>query len=578
MSSLVGLLIKQCRHDLRSLVVTEKKHTETDALKSDWVFGESVGSWLRRRIGKLVGQQPSRKAVSSLMKLLPKDEDGKILISEATIRRYIKSKKYYIDSDSIRKKFEMTLGSYGYSNNYFNSYFISFGYDLNILKRFARFLNNNIFKYSQGNLSYKELLSIVNSYFYSKFTSKDQNFILSVLPVIDRFFRSSEKNFDLSLLRSEFDEELKSYFISAESDFCNGLEVLLDAVSIHKKLPEIMGSCFCRGLEGRINLKSEDCFFAEECEPGFKNEFDFLMRKYSSRLMHPSSFSSSSKIFYVASNAFKDFGAIRPLPRDDFSIQIYCCEDCFQEYKYDFVMPVAHIINKLEILYNMSQEDIAREVGIDQGYISKLLSGDIEFPKDKVVSELLKAIFSRYRALDRKSLDVKSEKVLNAQQRDLLRGSILRKINDIAKVCFPKLKGDEYSVTDGYLSEPYLTNSLVFKYYNDSYVSSRIDILFRSNVEHLTHASDVSIAVYITEFIPNFLRKDKKLEFYFSSAIANAEFFVVFYGDIKDFECFKIRENGYSKYNFDDAFMYALGFSLLSNLGCDEDEDFSFIL
>lgn len=522
--------------------MSEQKLIKTEVTKSDWVCGESVGSWLRRRIDELRGDKVEKGRPHFLATLLSDLQESGVAnykISENTLRRYVNSNKYFIDNAPMRKKFSETIGLYGYSDGYFDKYTKVFDKNFDALKRIVKFVKNSVIKNASGDLSAIDCLKVVRNYISDKLTPSERDFVLDILPVVKKISDENLKDFNLNIVQVEINKSLLAYFEREDVSFCQDEAVLKDAISIYERLPGIdnIECSICRNNVEIIDVKK----WTDNFTGSVFDEFEYLHNKSGNKFHSSFGGDDIIRTFYITSNAQKTFGAIRPLPREKFAIEFNCCRQCFYIYKNDFVMPLSHVLSKIEMICNLSQEDIADEIGVKQSYISIILKGGVEFVREDVILEIYKCLFKGYRQSIEESITFKNNALISYEKKGVLREYISNLIINHTSETSSYSHKNKYKITENYHSEPYGSNGLIIKKDKDIKIISVIDVYVDSSV------GDVSIAFYIANYVPEQDRKNLCNDFFFSAVKAGAIFFAVFYGDEKNFEVFEIVEYGFTK-------------------------------
>lgn len=96
---------------------------------------------------------------------------------------------------------------------------------------------------------------------------------------------------------------------------------------------------------------------------------------------------------YLSTHKHKLYGAAAIRPGKGFELEIEICEHCLSEISEIFLIPISYLIKKIMLRYNLSQPNLASEIGVRQVTISRLLNDKTDF----INPDLLKKLYDFWR-------------------------------------------------------------------------------------------------------------------------------------------------------------------------------------
>ncbi len=91
---------------------------------------------------------------------------------------------------------------------------------------------------------------------------------------------------------------------------------------------------------------------------------------------------------YLSTHKHKLYGAAAIRPGKGFELEIEICEHCLSELSEIFLIPISSLIKKIMLRYNLSQPNVASEIGVRQVTISRLLNDKTDFVKPDLLKKL----------------------------------------------------------------------------------------------------------------------------------------------------------------------------------------------
>ena len=93
-------------------------------------------------------------------------------------------------------------------------------------------------------------------------------------------------------------------------------------------------------------------------------------------------------VIYLSTHKKRLYGTAAIIPGKGFELQVEICENCIVELSGIFLIPISSLINKIMLRYNLSQPNVASEIGVPQVTISRLLNDKIDFIKPDLLKKL----------------------------------------------------------------------------------------------------------------------------------------------------------------------------------------------
>lgn len=394
----------------------------------EWFFGESVGAWINRKVGKLMEISNNANHEDSKVNFfishfsMKYDKNGNLLeLSQPTLYRLFSSKDYVIRDERTRKFLEGKIGVYGYKDAEFEVFFkekIFLSNELRVIKDFSFAISEilNRFKrackkdsiyssrgfsinFFQGNIKFFEKVILQEDLgFFLEREDVDgfKKCFLNCFSTLPEFAYTDIEQY-ITYLRIKVLIFLRRFATRVRS-----IKIAEDTVYTFYNLPRERGCCsFCVNFEGfrykhrhpihNPKLKVEK---ASETKGGIKDEINRLIETKES-IHKPQSLLpcwdenvTDVRRFYMTSDTCKRFGVIRPLMRASFESEFFCCEECFKSFFYEIILPLPYLIEMICIKWSVRQQDIAEHLGIKQSTISRVINKEIKFLDSDIVKDL----------------------------------------------------------------------------------------------------------------------------------------------------------------------------------------------
>lgn len=97
---------------------------------------------------------------------------------------------------------------------------------------------------------------------------------------------------------------------------------------------------------------------------------------------------SSCRVLYLATQCEKKFGALKSLPNGTFNIPLSVCKHCAKKFSNIIVEPVSTTLRKIHSKWGIGQKEIASELQVNQGIISRLENDKIPYVDPYLLNRL----------------------------------------------------------------------------------------------------------------------------------------------------------------------------------------------